>query len=79
MNTAWNVYLFTSSMAIFLSKEPQFVLQILSGCSFVSFRYIFSVPLTWESLKPPALLKNNAENRAMRITYKHGAGGSNTI
>lgn len=47
-------------MAIFLSKEPQFVLQILSGRGFVCFRCIFTVALTWESLKPPASPVNYA-------------------
>lgn len=45
INTAWDVYLFTSTMDIFLSKEPQFILQIQSGHSFVCFTYIFNVAL----------------------------------
>lgn len=48
-------------MAIFLPKEPQFVLQILSGCRFVCFPSIVSVPLPWESPKPPALPMNYAK------------------
>lgn len=67
-NSTWNVYFSTSTMDIFLSKAPQFVFQMFSGCSlYVSVPFsVFHLPVVSEAY---CFATVNVRSRGTSVTW----------